>query len=128
MLGRRTSGRFRSRDRTKSLDVLVETKHSGTYKDSARRVHRWALECARGDSRHGDSEYANRMLRLSALKLMLAVFSVDQISANGSDPNKMLGPGDITQTFAVLNSLANVDTDSEVQQLAGHLLQAIRSN
>jgi hypothetical protein len=114
--------------RTKSLDFLVETKHSGTCKDSARRVHRWALECARGDSRHGDGEYANRMLRLSALKLMLAVFSVDQISANGSDPNKMLGPGDITQTFAVLNSLANMDTDREVQQLAGHLLQAIRSN
>ena len=106
--------------RTKSLRIFVGASKKGGRKESVRQVHRWALNVVRRDTMYPGGEYANRALRLSGLKLVLAIFTVDQ----AAESDEFLGPSVIAETCTVLSSVANMDADSQVRELAAGLLRA----
>jgi len=108
--------------RSKSLDVL-ENGSGQTRKDWVRRTHKWSLAAIKGVVT-SDSPYAISSMRLAALKLILALVSIDQnvFSENGG----CLSPSEIVETFSVLRGAANVDEEPAMRKLACHILEAIQ--
>ena len=113
--------------RTKSLNFSIGPTCAGARKETIRELYRWTLGVVRRDTRYPGGEYANRALRLSGLKLLLAIFTVDQTKVvDESEIEECLGPADVSETCTVLNSVANMNTDSEVQEVAAGLLRAFQ--
>ena len=103
--------------RTKSFDCLGDSRAADGVSSSVRRAHRWAMESIKSRTEMG-GDYARRAMRKAALKLMLAITTIDQLSIGGS----CLSPGDQSATFTVLQGVANLDADAEVRTLAAHIL------
>ena len=113
--------------RTKSLSFSIGSTCAGERKETVRQIYRWTLGVVRRDTRYPGGEYANQALRLAGLKLLLAIFTVDQTNAaDESEIEECLGPADVSETCTVLNSLANMNTDNEVQEVAAGLLRAFQ--
>jgi hypothetical protein len=108
--------------RTKSFDCLAGGK---TTASSVRKAHRLALASIKTETKVG-GEYARTTMRKAALKLLLALVSIDQLDGFDSLPAS-LGPGELGETFTLLNGTANMDTDPEVRALATHILTGMRA-
>jgi hypothetical protein len=114
---------FVSVTRSKSLDCFAG--RDGPPKKYIQQVHRWALEAAKAEPNSFEN-YANRALRLAALKLMLAIVTIDNINSDGSALPSSMGPGELGETFTVVYGVSNMDPDSEVRELASHILGMLR--
>jgi hypothetical protein len=110
--------------RTKSLNCFAEKGED--RKRYIGRTHRLALDSLKRDH-HGGNAYANRSLRLAGLKLLLALVTIDQINEDETVLLNCLGPGELGETFSALHSVANIDADSEVHRLAGHILRSLKT-
>jgi hypothetical protein len=102
--------------RTKSLNCFGEKGE-----DRKRNIYRLALDSLKRDY-HVGGAYATRALRVAGLKLLLALVTIDEINEDETVLPNCLGPGELGETFSVLHGVANMDADSEVQRLAGHIL------
>jgi hypothetical protein len=111
--------------RTKCLNCFAEKDED--RKRNIRRAHRLALDSLKRDY-HGGGAYATRALRVSGLKLLLALVTIDQINEDDTVLPNCLGPGELGETFSVLHGVANMDADSEVQRLAVHILGSLKTS
>ena len=109
--------------RCKSLKCFAE--EDGTSKQNVRQAHQWALESVK-DERALNDNYANRSLRMAALKLLLAIVTVDSMDSDGSVLPSCLGPGELGKTFTVVHGLSNMDPSPDVRKLASHILGVLR--
>jgi len=107
--------------RTKSFDCLGGGKTTST---SVLKAHRLAVTCIKTETTVGDM-YARTTMRKAALKLLLALVTIDQMR-DGDSISSCLSPGELGKTFTLLNGTANVDTDAEVRALAAHILSGMR--
>lgn len=113
--------------RTKSFDCLAggaRTKNS--IATSVHRAHEWAILSIKTKTEVG-GEYARTTMRKGALKLLLAIITIDQMGATSNLLN-WLSPGELGGTFTLLRGTANVDVDAEVRTLAAHILGTMRSS
>lgn len=109
--------------RTKSFDCLAGGKTTTT---SVRKAHRLAIMSIKTKTNIG-GDYARITMRRAALKLLLALVTIDQMDSTG-DLAGCLSPGELGETFTLLNGTANVDTDTEVRNLAAHILAGMRAS
>eukprot|EP00978_Attheya_sp_CCMP212_P039357 scaffold203838_cov46-Attheya_sp.AAC.3 len=73
-------------------------------------------------------------MRMSGLKFLLAIVSIDQWDNESNNNNHnnsprlevCLSPGELAHTFSVLQGAANMDSDPNVRKLAVHILSAMR--
>ncbi len=109
--------------RTKSFECFGGGKTSTT---SVRKAHRLAVTSIKTETSIG-GDYARITMRRAGLKLLLALVTIDQMD-NGTDLSGCLSPGELGETFTLLNGTANVDTDAEVRNLAAHILTGMRTS
>ena len=109
--------------RTKSFDCLGGGKTSTT---SVRKAHRLAVTSVKTETSIG-GDYARITMRRAGLKLLLALVTIDQMD-DGTNLSGCLSPGELGETFTLLNGTANVDTDAEVRNLAAHILTGMRTS
>jgi hypothetical protein len=57
---------------------------------------------------------------------MLAIVTIDNINSDGSALPSSMGPGELGETFTVVYGVSNMDPDSEVRELASHILGMLR--
>lgn len=114
--------------RMKSVEAL-----NGSFQDFdyIRKTHKWALETLKINPQiqYGD-KYALETMRLSALKLMLAIATIDQqnmLDTNQSveGRNNVLSPGEMAETLSILQGAANMDSNKKVRELAKHIMASL---
>lgn len=104
---------------TRSRTLCGFSDSDSVSKDYIRRTHRWALNILK----FGSTKVSNGLkdMRLAALKLLLAIVTLDNMDSDTSVLCNSLGPGELGETFTVINGLCNMDTDSEVRVLAAQI-------
>ena len=112
--------------RTKLFACLGQNKEN--QRVTVRNVHRWALNCIKYQSKNSNDgdDYSRRTLRRAALKLLLALITVDQLSRDDTALPNSLGPSELGETFTMLQSIANLDSDQDMQKMANSLLNSLR--
>jgi len=109
--------------RTKSFECLAGGKTTPT---SVHKAHSLAIARINTETKLG-GVYARTTMRKAALKLLLALVTIDQVDSSSSLPI-CLSPGELGEAFTLLNGIANVDTDAEVRMLAAHILSGMRAS
>jgi hypothetical protein len=109
--------------RTKSFDCLAGGKKDSTTA-CVRRVHEWAITSIKTKTQIG-GDYARTTMRKAALKLLLAIITIDHMGDNNNLGN-WLSPGELGGAFTILHGTANVDADAEVRMLAANILSTMR--
>ena len=109
--------------RTKSFDCLAGGKVTPI---SVRKAHGLAITCCKTETNIG-GVYARTTMRKAALKLLLALVTIDQMDEENSI-STCLSPGELGEAFTLLNGTANVDADAEVRALATHILRGMRAS
>ena len=104
--------------RTKQLDHLRTAGGSSTTSQNIVATYRWSLRCIKHAS---SSNRQGSQLRLAAMKLLLALVTIDQIG----DCSGHLGPGELREAVSTISAAANIDSDPDVRSLAGHLVSAL---
>jgi hypothetical protein len=109
--------------RTKSFDCLAGFgSDQSTIPGKVREIHKWSVQSINSKESNIGEEYAGRTLRAAALKLMLAIVSIDQTSHEHSIIfHKCLGPSELAETFHTLKSTASIDHDPAIRRLAHQL-------
>ena len=114
--------------KTKSLNFGVST--GLTVLDTTIRTFRWALVCVRGDGTQGQPASETSKMRLAAIKLLLAIVSIDQMWSNTESTDTKttgnLGPLELAEAGRTVSAIANIDQDTEVRKLASFLLTSIQ--
>jgi hypothetical protein len=111
--------------RTKSFDCLAGRGTKDSTAASVRRAHEWAITSIKTKTEIG-GDYARTTMRKAALKLLLAIISIDQMGDSNNNLAKWLSPGELGGAFTLLCATANVDADPEVRSLAAHILSTMR--
>ena len=106
--------------RTKAFDCLAGGKAIST---SVIKAHRLAISSIKSETKVG-GDYARTTMRKAALKLLLALVTIDQIEETNS-LHSCLSPGELGEAVTLLNGTANMDADAEVRALAGHILSGM---
>ena len=104
--------------RTKQLDHLRTVGGSSTTSRSIVETYKWSLRCIKHTS---SSNRQSSQLKLAAMKLLLALVTIDQIG----DFSGHLGPGELREAVSTISAAANIDSDPDVRSLAGHLVSAL---
>lgn len=109
--------------RTKSFDCLAGGNRDSTAA-CVRRAHEWAITSIKTKTEIG-GDYARTAMRKAALKLLLAIITIDNMG-DGNNLANWLSPGELGGAFTLLRGTANVDADAEVRTLAAHILSTMR--
>jgi hypothetical protein len=110
---------------TRSKTLLCFSHDSDESKKDVQRAHRWSLAILKSHSTGPSGDFKG--MRLAALKLVLAIVTVDHLHSNGTVLPSFLGPGELGETFNVINGLCNMDTDLDVRSLSSHILSRLGS-
>jgi hypothetical protein len=105
---------------TRSKTLSCFSHDSDESKKDVQRAHRWSLAILKSHSTGPSDDFKG--MRLAALKLVLAIVTVDSLHSNGTVMPGSLGPGELGETFNVINGLCNMDTDLDVKSLSSHIL------
>lgn len=111
--------------RSKSFDCFGSQE--GQTKECIRQAHLWALKAVNTNS-GSTNNHSNQVRRLAALKLILAIVTIDSIASEGSALPNCLGPGELGQTFTLIAGLSNLDPDPDVRGLASHIVGSLRTS
>lgn len=108
--------------RSRKLDGFGGGDDASTL--NIRKAHRWALNLLKQGSRgHGEEKSSNglRDMRLGALKLLLAIVTIDNMNSDEAALGNAFGPGELGETFTVISGLSNMDPDPGVRILASKI-------
>jgi hypothetical protein len=120
--------------KSKSLECCAIPWKPFSLKEEVNFLLKWALETVRGGHQFSglgveELRQSFKAMRISGLKLLGAIITIDQLTTNSPDVNRyhkrLIELQNLGDAVAFLNGVCNIEQDKDIQKLADHFIRGL---